>query len=193
MNTENNDEFEALQTSFGDKGTKVNAINYGHPHAESMLDEAKEVMMQSETGQTLIQVHEKYNFPIHIMKGVGESGFNPDSKVIYIQISGKKSEIDTKNILQICKALREAEQEIIGFTAPDPKQDLLKYASVMHAKNLDAIVYVCKFVKELTNSLLFSDLIDAISQLGYKEVYEAYDKDATEEQLFDAYEGKPSN
>ena len=191
MNTEtDNNEFEALQVAFGDKGTKVNAINYGHPHAESIIEGAEEVLKESETGRLLLRAKDKCKVPVSVMKGEGEAGFSPDAKAIYVQVSGKVTKPDAKLILQYVKALREADQHYLGFVAPDPNKDIMEYATVMHAKNMDAIVFVCKFVKELTNSLLFSDLIDAISQLGYKEVYSVYDKDGSDEDIFSAYAGR---
>ena len=179
-----------LTGSFGDKGTNVNQIAYGHPYADSIIEGAKEVLKESETGQTLIQVHEKYDFPIHVIKGTGESGYSPQTKVIYLQIPGKISKTDAKDIIKLAKALREAEHEVIGFTAPDPSKDFIKYASVMHAKNLDSIVFTCKVVKELTNSSYFSDLLDALTYFGYIDAYKAYENNASEKELFDAYEGR---
>lgn len=191
MNTEaDNNEFEALQVSFGDKGTKVNAINYGHPHGEAIIGEMEEILQESETGRLLLKAKSNGNIPVSVMKGDGIAGFSPDSMTIYVQVSGKTTKPNALLTLKYVKALREADQHLIGNIAPDPNKDVMEYAVAMHAKNMDAIVYVCKFVKELTNSLLFSDLIDAISQLGYKEVYEVYDKGGSSEEIFKAYSGK---
>lgn len=191
MNTESdNGEFEALQVSFGDKGTKVNAISYGHPHADKIIGEVEEILTESETGRILLKAKAKGNIPVSVMKGEGEAGFSPDSKVIYVQIPGKMTSADARTVIQYVKALREADQHLIGKVAPDPNKDIMKYAIAMHAKNMDAITYVCRFVKELTNSSHFSVLIDAISQLGYKEVYDVYDKDGSTDEIFEAYAGR---
>ena len=63
----------------------------------------------------------------------------------------------------------------------------MNYAAVMHAKNLDSIVYMCKVVHELTNSLHFSDLLDELNDLGHSTVYKAYVKEASDLELAEAY------
>lgn len=193
MNTEtdNNGGTEnKLQGAFGDRGTNVNAIGYGHPHGEKIIEEAEEIIRESETGRLLLKAKSKGNIPVNVMKGSGEAGFSPDMRSIILQVSGKTTTPDNKIIIQYVKALREADQHLIGKIAPDPEKDVMKYAIAMHAKNMDSITYVCKFVKELTNSSYFSVLIDAISQLGYKEVYEVYANDGSTEEIFAAYSGR---
>lgn len=187
--TENNGSAK-LQGAFGDRGTNVNAISYGHPYADKILSEAESILRESETGRLLLKAKTKGNIPVSVMKGTGDAGFSPDAKVIYLQIPGKVNKADNKIVLQYVKALREADQHLIGYPTPDITKDVKQYAIVMHAKNMDAITYVCKFVKELTNSLHFPVLIDAISQLGYKEVYETYARDGSQEEIFKAYSGR---
>lgn len=179
-----------LTGAFGDKGTKVNAIAYGHPYGEQIVESAKDILRESETGRLLIKVHNVHNIPIHVIKGTGESGFNPQSRVVYLQVPGKVEKPDSKIIISLIKALREADQELIGFTAPDPTKDLMEYAAVMHAKNLDSIVYVCKVVKELSHSSHFPVLLDALAEIGFNNVYKAYEVNASKEELFDAYAGR---
>lgn len=179
-----------LTGAFGDKGTKVNAIAYGHPHAEAIIESAKEVLAKSETGRLLIKVHNVHKIPIHVVKGLGQSGFNPQGRVIYLQASGKTEKADANIIISLIKALREADQELIGFTAPDPTKDLMEYATVMHAKNLDSIVYVCKVVKELSNSSHFAVLLDTLAEIGFNGVYRAYEGNASNEELAKAYAGR---
>lgn len=180
---------EGLGGAFGGK-TKGSQINYGHPHGGEILEGILSIIRESRIGQTLINVHKMYKFPIQIIKGNGESGFSAPAKIIYLQIPGNIKQADPKYVISTVKALREAEHEIIGFTAPDPALDFMKYASVMHAKNLDSIVYVCKVVKELTNSSYYKELLDGLKDFGYSDVYRAYMSDASEKELFDAYEGK---
>lgn len=188
--TENSGSGKKLQGAFGDRGTNVNAIAYGHPYAEKIIGEAEDVIAECETGRLLLKARTKGNIPVSVMKGIGDSGFNPDARIIYLQIPGKTTKADQNIILQYVKALREADQHLMGYVAPNPAEDIKKYAIVMHAKNIDAITYVCKFVKELTNSSYFSVLIDAISQMGYKEVYEIYARDGSQEEIYKAYSGR---
>lgn len=178
-----------LGSAFGDKGTKANQIAYGHPYADSIIESAIETLEESETGRIMLSLHLKKGVPIHVIKGNGEIGYNPEAKIIYIQAPAKETVASPKTLLLLIKALREADQEMIGFTAPDPMKDIMEYAAIMHSKNIDSIVHVCKVVKELTNSSHFPVLLDAIREIGYSDVYQAVEKDASKDEIFDAYEG----
>ena len=63
----------------------------------------------------------------------------------------------------------------------------MEYATVMHTKALDAVLYMCRVVKELTNSSSFSVLLDEIKNLGHIKLYQAYEENASEEELFKVY------
>jgi hypothetical protein len=180
------DDKAGLGSTFGAK-TKGSQIAYGHPNADSIRESALAVISQAATGKLLIKACHKGNIPLHVIKGNGIAGFSPQARVVYLQVAGKKETAEAVDILMLIKAMREADQELIGLTLPDPLKDLMKYATVMHTKNLDAIVYTCKVVKELTNSSVYKDLLDGLAKLGYGKVYSAYLKDASEEELFDAY------
>lgn len=167
--------------------TSGSQIGYGHPYAESIRESAFAVISKAATGQLLIKACHKGQIPIHVIKGNGQAGFSPQARVVYLQVAPKKDNAGAVDILMLIKAMREADQELIGLTTPDPMKDLMKYATVMHTKNLDAIIYTCKVVKELTNSSKYPDLLDGLGKLGYGKVYKAYLEDASEEELFDAY------
>lgn len=184
-----NDQTGGLGGTFGSK-TKGSQIAYGHPHAEEIINSAKKILKQSETGTLLLKVSDVHKIPINVIKGLGESGFSPQARIVYLQASGKTETADGALTLKLIKALRDADQELIGFTAPDPTKDLMEYAAVMHAKALDSIIYVCKVVKELTNSSVYKDLLDGLAELGHDAVYKAYIKEASKEELFDVYAGR---
>lgn len=176
-----------LKGSFGSKGTKVNQIPYGHPYADNILQKTRELLMQSTTGALLLKSVDLGQIPIHVLKGLGEPAFSPDTRVVYLQIPPKIDAANAKLILQFAKALREADQELLGFKAPDPGKDIMEYATVMHAKNMDSITHVCKIVQELTNSSYYADLLDAIDEIGYKRVYQVYVGGGSQEEIFKAY------
>lgn len=85
------------------------------------------------------------------------------------------------------KALREVDQEYSGHKAPDPMKDLIEYAAFIHARNLNSISHVCQFIKELTNSVFYQDLLDILPKLGLNGVYKAYVDGATKEELYMQY------
>lgn len=178
-----------LGGAFGAK-TKGSQINYGHPHGEEILESAKDIIKLSETGRLLLKVSTVHKIPIDVIKGLGESGFSTQARIVYLQAPGKTEKADAVLTLKLIKALRDADQELIGFTAPDPTKDLMEYAAVMHAKTLDSVLYMCKVIKELTNSSHYQELLDGMTILGHDAVYKAYVKDASKEELFDVYAGR---
>ena len=175
-----------LGGTFGSK-TKGSQIAYGHPAGKEIVAMARDVMKESETGRVLLKVLDYHKIPVHVIKGTGESGFTPDLNVIYLQVSGNVEKAQSGLILYLVKALREADQEYAGFRAPDPMKDIMAYAAFMHARNLDSITHICKFVKELTNTSYFTDLLDTLPKLGLNGVYKAFIAGASKEELYMEY------
>lgn len=171
---------------FGAK-TKGSQISYGHPFAKEILQGARETIAESDTGRMLLKSCEMGRIPINVIKGLGEPGFSPESRIIFLQAGGKVSKAEPRTILQLIKALREADQDLLGHKAPDPAKDIMHYATVMHGKNMDAIVYVCKFVKDMVNTSLFPNFVDALDDLGYKKVYQVYADNGSKEEIYKAY------
>jgi len=180
---------ENEQTGLGGVfGSKMRGgMSYGHPFSNEILSSARKVLSECETGKLLIKSCELGRIPINVIKGLGEPGFSVESRIIYIQAPGKTKNADAKLILQLVKAMREADQDLLGVKAPDPSKDIMHYATVMHGKNMDAIVHVCKFVKEMVNNVLFPDFLDALGELGYKNVYSVYSNNGSKDELFKAY------
>lgn len=188
MNTDTTDNSgNGLQSAFGDRGTNVNSMSYGHPYAEDIIEGAKEVLRESETGRILLQVQEKFQIPIHIMKGKSESGYSPEMKTIFLYVPGKTKQATGEIVFDLAKASREADLELSGQKAPDPMKDLMAYAAFMHGRNLDSLSQVCQIVKELTNSSYFPVLLDTLKNLSLNSFYKAYLDGKPDEELYDHY------
>lgn len=187
--TENNMSVTAgsLKKGFGDRGTNVNAIAYGHPYAEQIIEGAKEVIRESSTGKRLLIMLDKQLVPLHVMKGKGEIGYSPDMNTIIMQIPGSVDKALPEHILRLIKALHESAQERAGFKAPSPQNDIMAYASFIHGRNLDSIVEVCQILKELTNSSYYSVLLDSMEKIGLNKVYKAYLSGKSRDELYTEY------
>lgn len=189
--TDNNTESggKKLQSAFGDRGTNVNAVAYGHPYAEQIVKQAKNILSESPTGQILVRTLNTFNIPIHVMKGNPKegNGYSIEMKTIFLQIPGNANTASGETVLNLAKALREADQELAGHKAPDLMTDLMAYAAFMHSRNLDCLTTACKIVKELTNSSHFTNLVDTLTKLGFNEFYKAYIDGKTREELYDFY------
>ncbi len=176
-----------LGSSFGDKGTNVNQIAYGHPHADGILEGAREIISESAIGRALLNVQDHFKIPVSVIKGSGESGYEADMNVIFIQTSGATKTVTPEIVISYVKALREADLDKGGNKAPDPMKDVIGYAAFLHGRNLDTIVQICKFMKELSNSSYFQDLLDTLPKIGLYNVYKAYNNGASEDELYDVY------
>ena len=178
-----------LQDTFDAKGSKFTDIEYRHPQSEKIIEEALEIIRESETGAHLIQVAKKGNIPLHVFKSEeGKSSYIPDSNAIYIGASEKTKEAGPSQVIAVILTLREAEQEMIGLSAPDPA-DMLNYATVMHTKNLDALVYMCKVIHEMEVKKTdhYTVLLDEVKSLGHNSLYQAYVTEEDETGLAQAY------
>ena len=188
MNTDTTDNSgNELQGAFGDRGTNVNSMAYGHPNGQKIIDDCCEVLRQCETGRMLLVFYDKKQVPVHIMKGKGDSGFSPDMGTIIMQVPGNVKEMQPEHVIYLAKALHEAGQELAGFKAPEPGKDLIAYASFIHGRNLDSMTEVCQMVKELTNSSYFSVLLDSLTKLGFNDFYKAYLNGASRDELYTHY------
>jgi hypothetical protein len=175
-----------LGGTFGSK-TKGSQIGYGHPHSKSLLDSAAEVIGQSELGRKHLKLVDSKKIPVQVIKGLGQSGFSPELMMIYMQAPGSLSKASGSFILNYIKALNEAAQELAGFRTPDPRKDIMAYASFIHGRNLDSITEVCKVVKELTNTGHFQDLLDSLTEMGLIGVYKAYIDGKSRDELYEQY------
>ncbi len=182
-----NEDTQKLQGAFGDKGTKKNALSYFHPETRGLLKKAREMLTKSFTGLTLWKVSEVHDIPIKVLKGKGDSGYSFETNSVFVYAPPKATEPTPKMLLDLCQGLRLAEQHVIGFTAPDKSKDLFTYASIMHAKNLDSIAFMCKVVYELRETSFFNDLLDEIEKLGHGGIYQAYIRQASDQELIDEY------
>lgn len=178
---------KSAKSAFGDRGTNVNSMSYGHPHGEAIIEGAKQVIRESNSGRRLLVMLDKNLVPVHIMKGNGSNGFSPDMGTIILQIPSGIKEVKGDHVIHLIKALHEAAQERAGFTAPSPHEDIMAYASFIHGRNLDSIVEVCKIVKELTDSSFYSVLLDSLKKIGLYNVYNAYLDGKNRDELYTEY------
>lgn len=179
-------ETTGLGGAFGSK-TKGSQISYGHPYARELVDSAYAVIKESDLGRKYLKLLDLKRVPVQVIKGTAQSGFTPELMTIYMQAPGNLSKASGTFILNLIKALSEAAQELAGFRTPDPRKDIMAYASFIHGRNLDSITEVCKVVKELTNTGHFQDLLDSLAEMGLIGVYKAYIDGKSRDELYEQY------
>jgi hypothetical protein len=180
---------ENEQTGLGGVfGSKMRGgMSYGHPHAKTLMESACKVIRETESGSKLLKLLDLKKVPVHVIKGNNLSGFTPELMTIYMQAPGNLSTANEKFVIELVKALNEAAQELAGFRTPDPSKDIMAYASFIHGRNLDSITAVCRFVKELTNSLNYANFLDSLTEMGLNGVYKAYVDGKSREALYEQY------
>lgn len=179
-----------LQGAFGDMGSKQSHVDYSHPMADELLTGIKNQMNKIKTGYGLLGVPEAYGYNIRVLKGKADPGVSSEHKIIYIHIPAKQTEVLPKQILDLTKAIRLAEQDVMGFTTPDPSKDIFEHASVVHAKNLDSIVCMCRLIKDLENTDLYPIFIDTLEKMGHIAIYKEFMSGSDAEKLSDTYHGE---
>lgn len=184
--SENETPSGGLGSAFGSK-TKGSQISYGHPYAKEILDSATSVIRESETGALFLRLIDQKRVPVHVIKGMGQSGFTPELMTIYLQVPAKAQTANGIIIVNLIKALHESAQELGGLKAPDPSKDIIAYASFIHGRNLDSITETCQVVKELTNTGKYQYLLDSLTELGLNGVYKAYIAGKTRDELYEEY------
>ncbi len=184
------DNESGLQGAFGEKGTKASAMNYEHPNSDELKKKAREMMKPSLTGLSLWKVSELYNVPLKILKGKGNATYVAEENVVLVYVPTQATQVTPKLILDLCQGFRLAEQHLLGFTTPKKEDDVFTYASIMHAKTIDAITFMCKTVEELKDTDYYSILLDEVKKLGHGMVYKAYVEDASSEDMAKAYAGR---
>lgn len=158
-----------------------------HPHEESILEEAIEILQSSDTGAHLLGVVNEKDLRVRVIKNRNPHGYVPGERLIYLGMPPDQEKPDPLTVLELGAAIRNIEHEIVGFVVPGDDQDPLMAASMRHAKYLDIIVYMCRIAIELGDSMKTAEYVDAIEDLGHGDVLRAYLAEAGNEELANAY------
>lgn len=175
-----------LSSIFGGEPQPSTTI-FTHPNEEEVLVKAIEILQQSDTGAHLLGVLHEKKLGVRVIKNRNAHGYAPNLEIIYLGAPPDKAEPDTFTVLELGAAIREIEQEMVGFTMPDQESDPLMAASVRHAKYLDIIVYMCRIAIELGEKLSTTEYVETIEKLGHGDILRAYLVQADNEELVTAY------
>jgi hypothetical protein len=144
-------------------------------------------VQKSETGAHLLGVLNEKDIGVKVIKNRNAHGYTPDMKNIFLGVPPEQEEADTFVVLELGGAVREIEQDIVGFKMPREDEDPLTAASIKHAKYLDIIVYLCKIAIELEKSTGSTEYVETLEKLGHGDVLQAYLAQAGDEEMISAY------
>lgn len=175
-----------LSSIFGGKPTTP-ADMFIHPLELELLTKTMEKLQKSETGAHLLGVVNEKELGIRVIKNRNVHGYAADHKTIFFGLPPNMTEPDGFAVLELGAAIREIEQEMVGFTLPDDDDPLL-LASTRHAKFLDIVVFMCKIAYEIKENTGSDECIKALFKLGHEDTYQAVISEMELEEIASVYE-----
>ncbi|NCC21988.1 MAG: hypothetical protein EOM26_05945 [Alphaproteobacteria bacterium] len=161
---------------------------FTHEREEDILASAIAVLKLSETGRHLLGVLKERDVGVRIIKNRNAHGYAPSPSIIYLGVPPQLSEADAYTIIEFAAAIREIEQDLMGFTMPEKPDDPLEAAQVRHAKTLDIVAYMCKVSLELEVEIGNASYVGAMERLGLGEALRMYLTQMGDEAAIEAYE-----
>ena len=89
--------------------------------------------------------------------------------------------------MDLAQAIREADQILLGFAAPDEDKKSEEYALSYYSCQVDQIIHMFKIAEELQKSLGSTIFLDKIDDYGYGDLYKLYKEDVSNEEIVDLY------
>lgn len=169
----------------GDPGSVAETIL--HPDAKNVLAKTADILKTSPTGAHLLGVIYEKGVGVRVIKNRNAHGYSPTMDMIYLGAPPETTEPDPYVVLEFGAAMREIEQEMLGFTMPREDEDPLTAASIRHTKYLDIIVHMCRIAIELGEELKSTEYVDAIEDLGHGDVLKSLTAQSSDEAVVDAY------
>ena len=158
-----------------------------HPHAARLRASLHKHCVNAPVGQLLLKACEfgHVDFLFYSSR-TPDSTFEPTALAIFVLALDSESQITHGLALKCVRSMRYADQQLMGFSTPDFRVGAQEYATMMHGKALDALMYMCKFIKETSEESVKQKYIECLSK-SEKNLFEAYVDGASNEQLFDIY------
>jgi hypothetical protein len=168
-------------------GDISHGISYEHEDSAPIIKKATDILNKIPAGTRLIEVMNKYNIPVKVLKGKELTYNTPDEQSIFMFLPPKAEKNPELVALVLGCAIRDVEQGIVGFTRPDKELDPVEFASMTFTKSLDIVVSMCQIADEMEEKLGYEKPLDIIEELGHIELYRAYKAKADHNTLVDIF------
>lgn len=187
MNSDDNkDDPKSLQNTFGAKTADRVEQNYAADSdlVKTLLGSLRDLLNPSATARRLMDMADRQGISVKFLKGREEAAYVPENKWVFLSIT-TKTKANSTLALRYAGALREAEQNILGFERPG--EDITNDSEWLEknlAKNLDIIINLCTIVKEISEgNQHVPDFLDSLTTLGHDDIYKAFVNQASEEEM----------
>lgn len=171
-----------LQNSFDARADGRVQIDYtADPSA--LVADLRARLQGSALARRLIAMSDAQGVGVRGLKGPRESVYVPEHKWVFITVT-PHTRANAKLALLYAGALREAEQNILGFARPGAAVDDDTWVTTNLVKNLDIIKNMCQIVQEI--SVLNqedSEFLDSLTKLGHDQIYKAFVNQSSDEDL----------
>jgi hypothetical protein len=180
---------KSLQDTFEAKSSDKVEQNYAADSdlTRTLLTNLQALLQTSTTAQRLMKAAEQSGITIKFLRGQEEAAYVPENKTIFLSVT-TKTKANPRLALMYIGAIREAEQNLLGFARPGQESSDDDWVTKNAVKNLDIITNMCIITKEISEQNQgTTDFLDSLASLGHDEIYEAFVNDASHEMLLRLY------
>ncbi len=164
-----------LQDSFGKESPEKTGMEaYDHQNADKIIEKTKDILGKSKTGHRLLTVAREYGIKFSVINNKNISAFPKDTHNIVITAPADMTEPSLDMVLDMGVAIRDAEQDLLGFGVPDESGNPVEIATAIHVKEMDKLSNCCAIAYELINDAGITKILDEIKKMGHIDVYRAY-------------------
>ncbi len=178
-----------LQDTFGDQTADRVLQDYSaNPDiGTKLIDALRARLSPSSTARRLIQMADEQRVMIKFLKGREESIYVPESKCVFVCLT-PRSTPSARLALLYAGALREVEQNLLGFARPGNDVDDDTWTTWHAIKNVDIIKNLCIIVDEIVKKdQSDTDFLDSLAGLGHNDIYKALINKSSDDDLLRLY------
>ena len=186
------DDKRDLQGTFGAKTNAAVHQDYAADAALSrtLIADLRAMMIKSVTAKRLFEMSDAQGITVRFMRGREETAYVPEFKTVFMTIT-PHTRATARLALQYAGALREAEQNILGFRRPGLEADDDSWVTQNAVKNVDVIKYMCAIAREIYElNHDNTDFLDSIAAFGHNDIYKALIEKKSDEDLLRLYAQK---
>lgn len=160
-------------------------IDYTHPFAAKILEDAFKTLGYSETATRLQSGLKSEAYSIKIFKSLYARPFVADSKTILIGVPLTQEFADIEQVIDIAAGMIELKQIREGYLRPDTEPLKEENIQKQHLKNLDILLHTFPIAEEL--ELEGYKAVEVIRKTGYGKLYKAWLNQAPYQDFINLY------
>lgn len=151
----------------------------GLPKDDLMIKTALGILKQSPHSQPLVEMVERENIHIKVIKTPEETTYLPDTRQVYIGVTQTNPTSPARFVLLLAGALREAQQELEGKKHPPLNAPMEEHLKVSGHKFADKAYHLCAIATDLNDLESFTEynFLNELSEMGFGEALDIYLKE----------------